>query len=95
LLAGSFLFVAVFMSTDPVSAPKKQPAQLAYGLLIGAVVVVIRTFSLFPEGTSFAILIGNTFASLFDKQATARAKRKADAARSAGATTSPATGAAK
>jgi Na+-transporting NADH:ubiquinone oxidoreductase subunit B len=82
LLAGSFLFVAVFMSTDPVSAPKKQPAQLAYGLLIGVVVVIIRTFSLFPEGTSFAILIGNTFASLLDKQATARAKRKADAAKS-------------
>ena len=81
LLAGSFLFVAVFMSTDPVSAPKKQPAQLAYGLLIGTVVVVIRTFSLFPEGTSFAILLGNTFASLFDKQATTRAKRKAEAAK--------------
>jgi Na+-transporting NADH:ubiquinone oxidoreductase subunit B len=85
LLAGSFLFVAVFMSTDPVSAPKKQPAQLAYGFLIGVVVVIIRTFSLFPEGTSFAILIGNTFASLFDKQATASAKRKTDAAKAAAA----------
>jgi Na+-transporting NADH:ubiquinone oxidoreductase subunit B len=83
LLAGSFLFVAVFMSTDPVSAPKKQPAQLAYGLLIGIVIVIIRTFSLFPEGTSFAILIGNTFASLFDRQATASAKRKADQAKAA------------
>lgn len=81
VLAGSFLFVAVFMSTDPVSAPKKQPAQLVYGLLIGVVVVVIRTFSLFPEGTSFAILMGNTFASLFDKQATASAKRKANSAK--------------
>ncbi|OHD78676.1 MAG: NADH:ubiquinone oxidoreductase, Na translocating, B subunit [Spirochaetes bacterium RIFOXYC1_FULL_54_7] len=85
LLAGSFLFVAVFMSTDPVSAPKKQPAQLVYGLLIGVVVVVIRTFSLFPEGTSFAILIGNTFASLFDRQATASAKRKAGSAMAAAA----------
>jgi Na+-transporting NADH:ubiquinone oxidoreductase subunit B len=73
------------MSTDPVSAPKKQPAQLAYGLLIGAVVVVIRTFSLFPEGTSFAILIGNTFASIFDKHATASAKRKAESAKEAAA----------
>jgi len=87
LMAGSFLFVAVFMSTDPVSAPKKQTAQLAYGLLIGVVVVIIRSFSLFPEGTSFAILIGNTFASLFDKQATASAKRKADAAKAAAAKT--------
>ncbi|MFH2113378.1 MAG: RnfABCDGE type electron transport complex subunit D [Spirochaetota bacterium] len=89
LLAGSFLFVAVFMSTDPVSAPKKQSAQLVYGLLIGVVVVVIRTFSLFPEGTSFAILIGNTFASLFDRQATTRAKRKANAAKAASLKNAP------
>ncbi|PKL23205.1 MAG: NADH:ubiquinone oxidoreductase, Na translocating, B subunit [Spirochaetae bacterium HGW-Spirochaetae-3] len=76
LLAGSFLFVAVFMATDPVSAPKKKPAQLAYGFMIGAVVIVVRTFSLFPEGTSFALLLGNTFASLFDKIANDAAKRK-------------------
>ncbi len=66
LLAGSFLFVAVFMATDPVSAPKKPLAQWLYGALIGVAVVLIRTFSLFPEGTSFAILMGNTAASLFD-----------------------------
>ncbi|TFG81837.1 MAG: NADH:ubiquinone oxidoreductase, Na translocating, B subunit [Spirochaetales bacterium] len=76
LLAGSFLFVAVFMSTDPVSAPKKKGAQWAYGALIGTVIVIIRTFSLFPEGTSFAILIGNTFASLLDKLVTDATKRK-------------------
>jgi Na+-transporting NADH:ubiquinone oxidoreductase subunit B len=87
LLGGSFLFVAVFMSTDPVSAPKKQQSQLLYGLLIGAVVVIIRTFSLFPEGTSFAILLGNTFASLLDRQVTARARRKAEAAKPTTGTT--------
>jgi len=74
LLAGSFLFVAVFMATDPISAPKKKGAQWAYGLFIGAVIVIIRTFSLFPEGTSFALLLGNTFASLFDRMAASRAK---------------------
>lgn len=77
LLAGSFLFVAVFMATDPVSAPKKKPAQWAYGLLIGIAVAVIRNFSLFPEGTSFALLLGNTFASLFERIAADAAKRKA------------------
>ena len=66
LLAGSFLFVTVFMATDPVSAPKRQPSHYVYGALIGATVVIIRTFSAFPEGTSFAILFGNTFASLID-----------------------------
>lgn len=66
LLVGSFLFVAVFMATDPVSAPKKPLAQWLYGIVIGVSVVLIRTFSLFPEGTSFAVLLGNTAASLFD-----------------------------
>ena len=77
LLAGSFLFVAVFMSTDPVSAPKKPAAQWAYGLMIGVVIIIIRTFSLFPEGTSFALLLGNTFASLFDRTVNEAAKKKA------------------
>lgn len=67
LFAGSLWFVAVFMSTDPVSAPKKPIAQYLYGIIIGFCIVLIRNFSAFPEGTSFAILIGNTFASLLDK----------------------------
>ncbi len=84
LLAGSFLFVAVFMATDPVSAPKKPAAQWAYGLSIGAVIIVIRSFSLFPEGTSFALLLGNTFASLYDRIAVDAARKKAARAAPAG-----------
>ena len=66
LLAGSFLFVTVFMATDPVSAPKRQPSHYIYGAIVGLTVVVLRTFSAFPEGTSFAILLANTFATLID-----------------------------
>jgi len=66
LLAGSFLFVTVFMATDPVSAPKRQPSHYIYGALVGFTVVVLRTFSAFPEGTSFALLLANTFATLID-----------------------------
>ena len=67
LLSGSVLFVIVFMATDPVPAPKKPGAQFLYGTLIGTVSCLVRIFSLFPEGTSFGILMGNTFASLFDE----------------------------
>jgi len=66
LLAGSYLFMTVFMATDPVSAPKRPASHYLYGALIGAAVVVIRTFSAFPEGTTFAVLFGNTFANLID-----------------------------
>lgn len=67
LFSGSILFVAVFMATDPVTAPKKPGAQWVYGILIGGVSAIIRVFSLFPEGVSFGVLIGNTFASLLDE----------------------------
>jgi len=67
LFSGSILFVAVFMVTDPVSSPKKNNSLILYGLLIGICTSLIRTYSLFSEGTSYAILLGNMFAPLFDE----------------------------
>ena len=80
LLAGSILFVAVFMATDPVSAPKRPSAMWIYGALIGIVSMIVRYFSLFPEGTSFGIIIGNTFAPLLDELVGRVAQRKKVAA---------------
>lgn len=68
LLTGGFLFGAVFMATDPVSAPKMKQAQWIYGLLIGFITVIIRSFSLFTEGMMFAILIGNALTPLLELQ---------------------------
>ncbi len=67
LLSGGFLFGTFFMVTDPISSPKTKEAKWLYGLLIGAVTVVIRGFALFAGGIMFAILIGNTFAPLLDE----------------------------
>ncbi|MGJ8454680.1 RnfABCDGE type electron transport complex subunit D [Pseudothermotoga sp. U03pept] len=67
LFSGSLLFVTVFMATDPVSAPKKASSQWLYGVIIGVCTVLIRMYSLFSEGTSFGVLMGNTFASLLDE----------------------------
>ncbi len=68
LLSGSLAFVIVFMATDPVSAPKKAPSLYIYGALIGILTVLMRQYSAFPEATSFAVLLGNTAASLIDRQ---------------------------
>lgn len=67
LMSGSLIFVTVFMATDPVSAPKKHSSQWVYGIIIGVTSILVRTFSLFSEGTSFGVLMGNTFASLLDQ----------------------------
>ena len=76
ILSGSLIYITVFMATDPVTAPRKPGSQWVYGILIGGVSAAIRIFSLFPEGVSFGVLIGNTFASLFDEWFPA-AKKKA------------------
>ena len=76
LLSGGFLFAAVFMATDPVSAPTHNISKILYGALIGLLAVVIRSFSIFTEGIMFAILIANTFAPLIDRQIKAFAAAK-------------------
>ncbi len=67
LAAGSLLFGAFFMVTEPVSGCAKLQAKWVYGFLIGCLWMVIRSFSAFPEATAFAILLGNTFGPLFDE----------------------------
>lgn len=60
VLAGGFLYGAVFMATDPVSANRTRPGKVAYGAIIGLSTALIRDFGNFPEGIMFAILLGNT-----------------------------------
>lgn len=67
LLAGSFLFAAFFMATDPVSSPVTQAGKWAYGIIIGAATILIRSFSGFVEGVMFSVLLGNIFAPLIDE----------------------------
>lgn len=67
LLSGGILFGAFFMATDPVTSPVTQSAKWAYGILIGAMSMLIRSFSGYVEGVMFAILLGNICAPLFDE----------------------------
>jgi Na+-transporting NADH:ubiquinone oxidoreductase subunit B len=66
LLGGGFLFGAFFMATDPVSAPRTEPAKIMYGILIAVSTVVIRNFSIFNGGLMFSILLANMFAPILD-----------------------------
>jgi Na+-transporting NADH:ubiquinone oxidoreductase subunit B len=67
LLSGSFLFAAFFMITDPVSASQStDTGRWIYGAMFGLLTVLIRTFSNWIEGVTFAILLCNMFAPLLD-----------------------------
>jgi len=66
VFGGGFLFGAFFMATDPVSAPRTEPAKIVYGVIIAVCTTVIRNFSIFNGGLMFSILIGNMFAPILD-----------------------------
>ncbi len=67
LVSGGFLFGTFFMATDPVTGPLTQSGKWAYGVLVGAAAILIRSFSGFVEGMMFAILLGNIFAPIIDE----------------------------
>ena len=67
LLMGGFAFGAVFMATDPVTSAQTNIGKYIYGLLFGAMAVIIRCINPgYPEGMMLAILLMNTFAPLID-----------------------------
>jgi Na+-transporting NADH:ubiquinone oxidoreductase subunit B len=67
IAVGGFAFGAVFMATDPVSAPDTMLSHIIFGFLIGVLTWVIRVINpAFPEGIMLAILLGNIFAPLID-----------------------------
>lgn len=66
LITGGMLLGAIFMATDYVTSPMSKRGQLLYGVLIGFLTVIIRSFGAYPEGMSFAILIMNGFTPLIN-----------------------------
>lgn len=67
LVLGGFAFGLFFIAPDPVTSPTTNAGRWLYGLLIGALVVVIRvTNPAIPEGVMFAILLANVFAPSMD-----------------------------
>lgn len=67
IFAGGLLLGAVFMATDYVTSPMTHTGQIIYGVLIGFITIIIRRFSAYPEGVSFAILLMNSFVPLINR----------------------------
>lgn len=67
LVVGGFAIGMFFMATDPVSASFTNTGKWWYGILIGAMCVLIRVVNpAYPEGMMLAILFANLFAPIFD-----------------------------
>lgn len=59
LMSGGIVLGAIFMATDYVTSPITKWGKVIFGVGLGVLTMLIRTFSNLPEGVSFAILIMN------------------------------------
>ncbi|MCP5351841.1 MAG: electron transport complex subunit RsxD [Chromatiales bacterium] len=66
LFSGAAMLGAFFIATDPVSASTTPSGRIWYGLGIGLLVYVIRTWGGYPDGVAFAVLLMNIAAPTLD-----------------------------
>ena len=66
LTAGATLLGAFFIATDYVTSPVSKQGQLVFGVGVGVLTWVIRTYAGYPEGISFAVLLMNALTPIID-----------------------------
>jgi Na+-transporting NADH:ubiquinone oxidoreductase subunit B len=67
MVAGGWALGTVFMATDPVTSPFSERGKWIYGILIGALIVMVRVLNpAYPESTMLVILFMNIWAPLID-----------------------------
>ncbi len=67
LLSGATMLGAFFIATDPVTASTTPRGRLYFGLGVGILVYVIRTWGGYPDGVAFAVLLMNLAAPTLDQ----------------------------
>ncbi len=66
LVSGASLLGAFFIATDLVTSPVTTRGQIIFGAGCGLLVYVIRTWTGYPEGVAFAVLLMNACTPLID-----------------------------
>ncbi|MBQ8599710.1 MAG: RnfABCDGE type electron transport complex subunit D, partial [Oscillospiraceae bacterium] len=67
LVAGSLMFVAVYMLTEPVTLPKRPMAKILYAVTAGILTMLFRYYGAVLYSAAFALLLTNAFTPLFDR----------------------------
>ena len=67
LFSGAAMLGAFFIATDPVSGATTPRGQLVFGLGIGVLTYVIRTWGGYPDGVAFAVVLMNLTVPLLDQ----------------------------
>jgi electron transport complex protein RnfD len=66
LLTGGLVLGAFFMASDRATSPATARGQLLYGCGCGVLTWCIRSYSVYPEGVGFGILLMNALTPLID-----------------------------
>ena len=66
LFSGGAMLGAFFIATDPVTAATTLKGRFIYGVLIGLLTYIIRTWGGYPEGIAFAVILINMTVPLID-----------------------------
>lgn len=66
LSAGGAMLCAFFIATDYVTSPVTGLGKLVYGIGVGGLIFLIRSFGSFPEGVAFAVLLMNACTPLIE-----------------------------
>ncbi|MBX9407670.1 RnfABCDGE type electron transport complex subunit D [Pseudomonas baetica] len=72
LLSGATMLGAFFIITEPVSGAKNPFARLLFGVGVGLLTYLIRTWGGYPDGVAFAVLLMNLCVPALERFAAAR-----------------------
>ncbi len=67
IMAGGLILGAFFMATDYSTTPVTIKGKIIFGLGCGLLTAIIRLYTNYPEGVSFAILLMNIVTPLIDR----------------------------
>jgi electron transport complex protein RnfD len=77
LFSGSFLFVALFIATDPITTPISNKGKIIYGVIAGALTMIIRHAGTNSEGVYFAIGFMMMLTPMLNQAFNTKPKKKA------------------
>jgi len=72
LFSGGVMLGAIFMATDYATSPVTAKGQVLFGIGCGVLTVIFRSFGIYPEGVTYAILIMNAFVWVIDRHTAPR-----------------------
>jgi electron transport complex protein RnfD len=67
LLTGNVMIGMFFLATDYSSSPFNRWGMIVFGLGCGVLTIILRAWSIYPDGVLFSILIMSLFTPLLDR----------------------------